>query len=96
MYANSRGSGGWEEPGDSHPERIGHYFLGLLLLRGIVFWQEILARNITVRARRRRERSRRTKNPEELLCRAGSAGPPEVSFASGTAAAELPRSPGTP
>lgn len=64
MYANGRGSGGWEEPGDSHPERIGHYFLGLLLLRGIVFWQEILARNVTVRARGRGERCPRTKSHE--------------------------------
>lgn len=28
------GAGGWEELGDSHPERIGHYFLALLRLGG--------------------------------------------------------------
>lgn len=69
LYANGRGSGGWEEPGDSHPERIGHYFLGLLLLRGIVFWQEILARNVSYRASTGRARERkgreRGKDPRE-------------------------------
>lgn len=88
LYANGRGSGGWEEPGDSHPERIGHYFLALLLLRGIVFWQEILARNGAGRARGKGGESPANKEPpkpSEPLGRAGGllsgAGCLEVSFA---------------
>lgn len=100
LYANGRGSGGWEEPGDSHPERIGHYFLALLLLRGIVFWQEILARNGAGRARGKGGESPANKEPpkpSEPLGRAGGllsgAGCLKVSFAVNQPALQPPDPP---
>lgn len=65
------GAGGWEELGDSHPERIGHYFLALLRLGGIVFWQEIL-KSVCVG---KGPVHRREQKPPEPLVRAGAAGP---------------------